>query len=79
MDRIMKATMIYSGLLDMQVCVPKEYADEEVVKFANSVNPSGICTSQWQIIKEGSKYLNGDPERVQCLDHEENVHMMLDC
>ena len=65
------------GMLDMQVCVPKEWTDKEVLKFAEQENLCGT-TAGWEIRKRGNKYLGGCDERTQCCDHEENVHIMLD-
>ena len=40
----MKAETIQIGVFSVQVCVPKEYTDEEVIAFAESENPCGtIC------------------------------------
>ena len=64
--------------IDMQVCVPSEWTDEQVAEFANSCNPSGT-EAGWAIRKEGSKFLAGCPERVPCQDRNEMVHIMLDC
>lgn len=65
------------GLLDMQVCVPKESTDEEVLAFAEEQNPCGTQNG-WSIRRQGSKFLSGCDERVQCVDHEDCVHIMLD-
>lgn len=67
------------GVLDMQVCVPETFTDEEVVDFANRLNPAGTGGG-WQIRKEGSEYLAGDPERKRCEGGRDDcVHIMLDC
>lgn len=73
------ATVTQRGALDMQVCVPKEWTDDEVIHFANTANPCG--TSQgWVIRREGDPALHGDPERIPCaeIDRPDNVHIMLD-
>lgn len=67
-----------SGILDMQVCVPKEWTDDQIVRFANSSNPCG-ASNGWLIRKQGDEYLNGDPERQKCTDREGFIHVMLDC
>lgn len=67
-----------STMFDMQVCVPKEWTDEQVKTFAETANPSGT-EHGWSIRKEGHEALNGDPERVQCTKHEAHCHIMLDC
>jgi len=72
----MKAEVTRTGLLDMQVCVPKEWTDERVLEFAEAENPCGT-TLGWVVRKEGDKYLSGMPERNQCTKHADHVHIML--
>ena len=67
-----------TGVLDMQVCVPADYTDEQIEQFANTANPAGI-TPGWKIRREGSKYLAGAPERQPCSDRAGCIHVMLDC
>lgn len=67
-----------AGLLSMQVCVPREWTDDQVTRFANKENPTGIDCG-WVIRKEGDPLLDGSPERVQCAECASNVHIMLDC
>lgn len=64
--------------LSMQVCVPTGWTDEQVVKFANEQNPSGLDNG-WGIRHEGDSALAGDPERTTCEGREGFVHVMLDC
>jgi len=61
----------------MQVCVPADWSDEQVKEFADRANMCGT-TAGWQIVREGSKYLAGDPERVPCHDRAGFVHIMLE-
>jgi hypothetical protein len=70
--------VIMTGLVDMQICVPKPTSDEEVVKLANRINPCGT-RGGWQIRRRGSVFLSGGEERQQCEEHESHVHIMLDC
>ena len=64
--------------LSVQVCVPKDYTDEQVTSFANRAAASG--TEQgWQIRREGDPLLRGDPERVPCHKYGGCVHIVLDC
>jgi hypothetical protein len=70
-------TVTKRGFLDMQVCVPKTWEDFEVQEFAEKENPCGT-TAGWQIRREGSKYLDGSPERAQCQKYVDNVHIMLE-
>jgi hypothetical protein len=65
------------GLLSMQVCVPKEWDDFEVINFSEKENPCGT-TNGWFIRKEGDEKLAGCAERVQCNGRTNCVHIMLD-
>lgn len=68
------------GFLDMQVCVPKDWTDEQVIKFAEGEWPCGTMNG-WRIRKEGSKYLAGDREREPCSGEHgrpDFVHITLD-
>lgn len=71
------ATVTKIGLLDMQVCVPSDWTDDQVTTFAEQRNPCGT-THGWQIRREGDKALAGAKERVQCATLPSNVHIMLD-
>ena len=66
------------GLCNIQVCVPKNYTDQQATDFANQSHPTGI-NSQWVIRKEGNPDLQDDPERQQCSKHSDFVHIMFDC
>lgn len=66
-----------TGALDMQVCVPDSWTDDEITLWANDINPAGTDNG-WQIRKDGDKNLNGDPERATCSDKKHHVHIMLD-
>lgn len=63
------------GILNLQVCVPKEYTDKQAEEFANNANPTGV-SSRWEIMPESEME---DLQRVQCEDHPENVHILLWC
>jgi hypothetical protein len=65
------------GILDMQVCVPKDWTDEQVLEFAQKEYPCGT-ENGWQVRKSGNKLLNGEPERVECNGRNGFVHVMLD-
>ena len=65
------------GIIDMQVCVPSTFTDIDVLAFAERNNPCGTSNG-WFIRKDGDKLLAGDPERVQCEDRQDCVHIMLD-
>lgn len=64
--------------LDMQVCVPGDWTDEQVKGFADGSNPSGL-TAGWVIRREDDKALADDPERAPCEQRDGHVHIMLDC
>jgi hypothetical protein len=74
----MNREVIIQGVFSIQVCVPKTDTDEQVMDFANRVNPTGI-NSGWTIRREGDPVSQGDPERQQCSQYEENCHIVLDC
>lgn len=66
------------GLFDMQVCVPKDWTDEQVCKFAEKANTCGT-TGGWQIRREDGIGVHKDfKQRVTCADNDEKVHVMLD-
>ena len=69
----------HQGALDMQVCVPSDWTNEQVKTFADARNPCGT-TNGWQIRKKGDKHLAGAPERVPCKSPSRKgfVHLMLD-
>ena len=73
----MSAEVTKTGVLDMQVCVPADWTDEQVKTFADSAN---MCGTQhgWHIRKAGDQALAGDPERQPCALREGHVHVMLD-
>lgn len=63
------------GLLNLQVCVPESYTDEQATDFANSDTPCGT-THGWQMIHTGDDHLAGDSERVKCEGRAGCVHIM---
>jgi hypothetical protein len=73
----MEPEVTYRGMLDMQVCVPTDYTDEQALEFAGRENPCGT-TNGWAIRKAGDKALLDSPERQPCADREGCVHIMLD-
>lgn len=64
------------GGIDMQVCVPSTWSDEEVMAFAERENPCGT-TNGWQI-RTNEKWLAGCPVRNPCAKHSGFVHVTLD-
>ena len=65
------------GALDMQVCVPEDWTDEQVQNFAEERNPSGV-EGGWLIRKTGHPLLGGDLERSPCYGKSTFVHITLD-
>lgn len=72
-----RAEVLKRRALDMQVCVPADWNDEDVKLFADENNPRGT-ENGWFIRKEGDPALGGDPERQQCKDRAGCVHIVLD-
>lgn len=72
------AEVIRIALMDLQVCVPKDATDEEATDFVNTTNPTGI-SSRWAMKKEGNPTLVGYPERVNCEDRADHVHIVFEC
>lgn len=70
-------TVNKAGALDVQVCVPEDWTDEQVIQLAESEYPCGTRHG-WQIRKEGSEHLAGMPERNPCGKRKGFVHIMLD-
>lgn len=66
-----------AGLLDMQVCVPRTWSDEQVLGYAETMNPCGT-ENGWAIRRQGSEYLRGAAERTECAKYPNNIHIMLD-
>jgi len=73
----MEPEVTQRNALDMQVCVPADWTDEQVKTFADYHNLCGTVAG-WQIRKEGSPWLAGKPERNPCAERQGFVHVMLD-
>lgn len=73
----MTAEVTQRGFLDMQVCVPTDWTDEQVVDFVEGDSPCGT-ENGWFIRRQGSKRLDGADERVPCADRAHHVHIMLE-
>jgi len=70
------AEVTRTGALDMQVCVPETWTDEEVRRFAEQKNPSG--TANGWFIRTDSEMLLGKPSRNPCAERAHFVHITLD-
>ena len=73
----MSAEVTRVGVFSMQVCVPKDWTDDQVREFAEQECPCGT-EHGWHIRREGDELLRGRPERVPCEEREGHVHVMLD-
>ncbi len=73
----MSAEITRRGLIGMQVCVPKDWTDEQVLAFSEHENPCGT-TNGWQVRRDGDPALAGDPERVPCEAKGGYIHIMVD-
>lgn len=71
------AEVTHKGVLYMQVCVPYDWTDGQVLDFAEREYPCGT-QNRWSIRREGDKFLAGHPERVSCESRHGFVHVMLD-
>lgn len=74
-----EAEVTQSNFLSMQVCVPEDWTDAQVLLFAETENPCGTSMG-WQIRRQGNEALAGADERVSCQaeDRKNFVHIMLD-
>lgn len=73
-----QAQVLRRGALDMQVCVPRDWTDEQVKDYADTAIMPGT-TNGWTIRRTGDEALDGDPERAPCDLHTYKVHITLDC
>lgn len=71
----MAAEVTQFGFLDMQVCVPEDYTDDQVIAFAEGEYPCGT-TEGWQIRRQHEGYSERVPREGR--DRDNHVHIMLD-
>jgi hypothetical protein len=76
-ENTMSAVVLEMNLFALRVCVPADWAEAEIIAFAEKENPCGT-THGWQIRREGSPFLEGAKERVQCASLSTNVHLVLE-
>lgn len=74
----MTAEVTRRGMLDMQVCVPTDWTDEQAEVFANRENPAGTSHG-WKLRAADDPAQAGAPIRVNCADRSGQVHIMLTC
>lgn len=72
----MTATVTQLHVLSMQICIPKDWTDEQAKQFADTQNPCGTRNG-WFVCKDGDDILQGDSERVDCLKEPDHVHLVL--
>lgn len=73
----MDAEVTRRGFLYMQICVPVDWTDGQVLRFAETENPAGTERG-WEIRRESRRVLAGPSDRVPCNDRADHVHIMLD-
>jgi hypothetical protein len=62
------------GLFDIQVCVPADWDDDQIIHFADRASPT---EDGWRIRTDPND-LRGDPVRNPCLKRPGFVHVILD-
>lgn len=79
-DEYQQPEVIRQGIASLQVCVPYDWTDEQIVEFANRRQMTGLDHG-WSIRRQGDPALKGDAERVCCADTERVgfCHVMLSC
>jgi len=65
------------SLLNLQVCVPEEYTDAEVIEFADHNHRTGLDHG-WRIVR-ADEMTDGSPERNPCSQRKGCVHVLLSC
>lgn len=73
-----KAEIIKIGLFGMQLCVPKDWTEIEIIESIENTHACGT-TGGWRIVKDGSGLLGDDPARVQCAEKSDFVHVLVEC
>jgi hypothetical protein len=74
----MVASVTKRGALDMQVCVPSDWSDEQATQFGNRESMAGT-ENGWVIRTADDPAQRGAPTRVQCASLQNHVHIMLTC
>ena len=72
-----KPAIIRHSLLSLQVCVPSEWTDQQIVEWVEGENPAGRNLG-WQIVRKGREELGGGLERHPCDDYAGNVHVLVE-
>jgi hypothetical protein len=76
--------IVRHGALSIQVCVPEEFEDDQILAFGESEQPCGTRAG-WHIRQEAEYDKSTNPniqkgrhERVACEDRQGYVHLLLD-
>jgi hypothetical protein len=83
MNEDRRPTVVQTGPLHMQVCVPQEYTDNQVEIYANYISPCGT-TEGWKIRRNLGAVVDIDKvqsdyfERVECGEKPRFVHVLLE-
>lgn len=73
----MEEIIIYArGLVCCSVCCPLELSKEEIEKYVNSQNPTGI-ESKWTISQ--NDFIDGSKNPHQCETTSKKLHYLLNC
>lgn len=70
--------VVRSSLLWMQVCVPKDWSEEQITNWANINSPTGI-SSQWELTTLGHALEHGYERCAQCDRFGSHHHMLMVC
>jgi len=76
-QRLDLASVMMKGHISMEVCVPAEWSDEQVLEFAEKQNHCRTA-SGWTIRSECDRSISEAKDRVQCVTRKDYVHIMLD-
>jgi len=68
--------IIQTKLLAMQLCVPSDWTNEQIIEFAEERNPAGTSAG-WRVCEDGHKCLGGYPARVNCDEHPGFIHTVV--
>ena len=75
-EQAIRAAVLQNKLLAQQVCVPREWSDQEVIDWLEGGNPCGT-SGGWHLCEDGDNALRGSPARVQCAQQPGWVHRVL--
>lgn len=58
-------TVLNQNVFSLQLCVPKDWSNDQILKWVETVNPCGTKAG-WQIVNEPDR--KGNPARNPCAD-----------